>query len=130
MKRFIIAAVLLFPVLASAQNVPPDKCNSDFARLYMVEHVAQYLNIAPEKVVAIATLGGAGGDGGHEGKPGDRDYKSELHCPIRVTIEGGGYQFMTYHELFSTVQGEKFKLTQFPSNPNDPTLKWIETKAR
>lgn len=129
MKLIAASAVFLAPLLAFAQEVPPDQCNTDFARIYMLEHVAKQLDVAPEKIASIATLGGAGGNGGHEGKPGDREYKSELSCPIRVTFASGGHEFMTYHERYSTLHGEEVAFTRFPSDPNNPTLQWIDTKV-
>lgn len=135
MRQIPVAAAsagLLLGLLpgAWAQDVPPSVCNSDFARTYMLEHVAHQLFIPPEKIAAIGTLGGAGGDAGSSGKPGDRDYHSELNCPIRVTLAGGGHQFMTYHERFSTIYGEEVKFTPFAENPNNPQLKWVDTQLR
>ncbi|WP_309445030.1 hypothetical protein [Dyella sp.] len=130
MKHVAASALFIVPLLALAQNTPPVQCNMDSTRTYMREQVAKQMFVPPEKIQAIATLGGAGGDSGSSGKPGDRAYHSEMNCPIRVTVVGGGHKYMTYHERFSTIYGEEVQFTPLSMDPADPQLKWIDTAFR
>lgn len=126
--RHLIAALALLPASVMAQTVPPWTCNTDEARVYMAPHAARQLFVPPSDIVAIGTLGGAGGDGGAHGKPSDPNYSSEVHCPIRVTLAGGGHRFMVYHERYSKLYGEEVKFTPFDAGRRDPTLTWVDTE--
>lgn len=137
--RLCLCALTLVPTLSGAamqsdaaemtNYVPPTRCNSEFARLYMAEHVANRLFVPLGRIASIATLGGAGGDGSAEGIPGSQDYTSDMRCPIRVTFVGGGMRYMTYNERYSARYGEEYRLSPFVGDPSDPSLRWIDTKS-